>query len=353
MRTPTLRDVAARAGVHPGTASRALNPTTRTLVNDATVGRVRRAAEELGYRPNPIARSLKTSRSGSIGVVVPDLTNPLFPPIVRGVEDVLIAAGYSALIANTDNDADREARHVASLRSRQVEGLIVATARRHHPLLDQLAAEGMPMVLVNRRVEGADITSVTADDAAGVALGVHHLVELGHRRIVHLAGPQWTSTGVVRLRAFRQALADAKLPESESLVEICDVWSEESGEAALGRLLDAARSFTAVLAGNDLLALGAYGALEARGLACPGDVSVLGFNDMPFSDRLGPPLTSVRIPHYQIGAEAARLLLERFSDPSAPTKSVLLPVSLVARRSTAPRRGAGGTRAGRSRSAAR
>lgn len=336
--TTTLRDVAARAGVHPATASRALNPQTRALVNDETAERVRRAAAELGYRPNPIARSLKTSRSGSIGTVIPDLNNPLFPPIVRGIEDVLTAAGYSSLIVNTDNDADREAAQVASMRTRQVEGMIFATARLHHPLLAELLAEDVAMVLVNRRVENAAISSVTTDDASGVAAAVRHLVELGHRRIAHLAGPQWTSTGAQRLRAYRQAIADAGLDDDGSLVEVCGYWTEDEGAKAVRRLLDGDAKFTAILAGNDLLALGAYDALGERGLVCPDDVSVVGFNDIRFMDKLRPPLTSVRILHYEIGAEAARVLLERLATPSISPKSVLLPPALVIRQSTAPPR---------------
>lgn len=338
MRSTTLRDVAARAGVHPATASRALNPQTRPLVNDQTAERVSKAAAELGYRPNPIARSLKTSRSGSIGTVIPDLNNPLFPPIVRGIEDVLTAAGYSALIVNTDNDADREAAQVASLRTRQVEGMIFATARRRHPLLEQLLAEGVAMVLVNRRVESAPILNVTSDDASGVAAAVRHLVDLGHRRIAHLAGPQSTSTGTARLHAYRQAIATAGIAADRSLIEECEFWTEEEGAAAVRRLLDGGADCTAILAGNDLLALGAYDALGERGLICPDDISVVGFNDIRFMDKLRPPLTSVRIPHYEIGAEAARVLLDRLANPSIPAKSVLLPPSLVVRQSTSPPR---------------
>src|ERR671920_681965 len=165
MAAPTLRDVAEAAGVHAATVSRALNPDTRRMVNAETALRVLRAAETLGYRPNPIARSLKTAKSGTVGLVLPDLTNPLFPPIVRGIEDVLEPAGYSGLIVNTDNDSDREAVQIELLRSRQVEGLIVATALVDHPLMTQLHREGVVMVMVNRRPEGVDIPSITPDDA--------------------------------------------------------------------------------------------------------------------------------------------------------------------------------------------
>jgi LacI family transcriptional regulator len=336
VRPPTLRDVAREAGVHPATASRALNPETRSLVNAETVSRVMRIAESLGYRPNPIARSLKTQRSATVGLVIPDLTNPLFPPIVRGIEDVLGPAGYNAWVVNTDNDPAREESQIEALRSRQVEGLIVATARLEHPLLDRLHTQGVRMVLINRRTGNGAIPSVTPDDAAGIAEAVEHLVGLGHRRIAHLAGPQNTSTGVVRERAFRQALRDHRLEDDPTLVAECPAWSEDQGAAGLRRLLDSGATFTAVLAGNDLLALGCYDVFRERGITCPVEVSVVGFNDMPYLDKLQPPLTSVHIPHYEVGAEAARMLLDGLRDPARHARSVLLPLSLSVRGSTAP-----------------
>lgn len=336
MQTPTLRDVAEAAGVHAATASRALNPATRRLVNVDTARRVLRAAEALGYRPNPIARSLKTARSMTIGLVVPDLTNPLFPPIVRGIEDVLGPVGYSALIVNTDNDPDREQALVASLRSRQVEGLIIATARLDHPLLRSLHDHGVPMVLVNRRTARVDVPCVTPDDAAGVAMAVRHLAGLGHRRVAHLAGPQSTSTGVGRANAFRTAVHEHGLDDDPRLIVACDYWTEQEGARALRHLLDSGAEMTAVVAGNDLVALGCYDVFAERGISCPQDVSVVGFNDMPFLDKLQPPLTTVAIPHHQIGVEAARMLLELFQEPDRPPRSVLLPLSLVVRGSTAP-----------------
>src|SRR6266545_2430593 len=147
----TLRDVARVAGVHPATVSRALNEETRTLVNDETAKRVLKVAEELGYQPNPIARGLKTNRSYTIGVLIPDLTNPLFPPILRGIEDHLEEDGYTALIANTDNDPARERIDWQAMRARQVDGIVAATARRDHELLDEILDSGIPLVLVNRR----------------------------------------------------------------------------------------------------------------------------------------------------------------------------------------------------------
>ena len=339
MSPPTLRDVAEAAGVHAATASRALNPETRRLVNVDTARRVLRAAESLGFSPNPIARSLKTSKSGTVGLVLPDITNPLFPPIVRGIEDVLSEAGYSALIVNTDNDPERERAQIASLRSRQVEGLIVATARLDHPLLDQLHQQKVNVVLVNRRTSAVDVPWITPDDTAGIELAVQHLADLGHRRILHLAGPQTTSTGVVRQRAFVNAVRDHGLDEDPALLAVCDLWVEDEGARVLREVLDAGTEFTAIVAGNDLIALGCYDVFRERGLTCPDDVSVVGFNDMPLLDKLRPPLTTVGIPHHQVGVEAARMLLESINEPDRPARSVLLPVSLVVRGSTAPPRG--------------
>jgi LacI family transcriptional regulator len=334
----TLREVAIRAGVHPATASRALNVHTEGMVNSETAARIKQVAAAMGYSPNPIARSLKTSRSASIGLVIPDVTNPLFPPIVRGVEDVLRPIDYSAWIVNTDNRPDVEKAAVESFRQRNVEGFVFATAHLKHPLLDELAAVATPMVLVNRRCASVDIPSVTSDDAAGVATAMQHLAGLGHTRIVHLAGPQDLSTGVNRRRAFISSLEDLGLPAEKERTIVCEAWSEQAGAKAMRTLLDSGPDFTAVLAGNDLLALGVYDALAERGLRCPDDISVVGFNDMPFMDKVSPPMTTVRIPHYEIGAEAARLLLEVLNDPDRHPRSLLLPLTLVVRSSTGPAR---------------
>jgi LacI family transcriptional regulator, galactose operon repressor len=331
----TLKEVAERAGVHPATASRALNTATRGLVNAQTAARVDKAARQLGYTPNSIARSLKTSRSSTIGLLLPDLTNPLFPPIVRGVEDVLRAVGYSPWIINTDNEPDREAAAIESFRGRSVDGFVVATARLQDPLLEEVAASGTPLVLVNRRVASPDIPSVTGDDAAGVSTALRHLYDLGHRDIVHLAGPQDLSTGLARRQAFRQAMEDLGLSADPERIVDAAAWSEPAGAEAMEKIHDRDVPYTAVLAGNDLLALGCYDILERRGLRCPTNVSVVGFNDMPFIDRVAPPLTSVRVPHYEIGAEAARLLLEVLEDPERHPRSVVLPLTLSVRGSTA------------------
>jgi LacI family transcriptional regulator len=334
----TLRDVARAARVHPGTVSRALNAETRGLVNEETAERVIRAAEELGYRPNPMARGLKTNRSFTVGVLVPDLTNPLFPPIVRGIEDRLGAAGYTSLIANTDNDPDRERHDFEAMRARQVDGFITATARLDRDFVTETERVEQPIVLVNRRLEDGSLPSVSADDREGARLAVEHVAALGHRRVAHLGGPQALSTGRQRHIGFREAMAGAGLEVDERALRFADAFTEAEGARVCGELLDAAPETTAIVAANDLLALGCYDVLAQRGLHCPQDVSVVGFNDMPFADRFDPPLTTVHIPHRDIGAAAAELLLERLADGAHQPRQILLPPSFAARRSTAPPR---------------
>jgi LacI family transcriptional regulator len=334
----TLKDVARAAGVHPGTASRALNVETRPLVNAATADRVLAAAERLGYRPNPIARGLKTSRSYTVGVLIPDLTNPLFPPIVRGIQDRLEEAAYTPLIANTDNDADRELADFEAMRSRQVDGFITATARLDRDELDNLTGLTLPVVLVNRGLEQGPVPSVVGDDRAGIRLAVRHLAELGHRRIAHLAGPQDISTGRLRQQGFVDGMRACGLEPDPELILVGDALVESEGVRLCSMLLDADRAATAIVAANDMMALGCYDVLAERGLRCPADISVIGHNDMPFASHFQPPLSTIRIPHYELGARAAELLLERLLDPDGPAVHEQLAPELIVRDSTAPPR---------------
>jgi LacI family transcriptional regulator, galactose operon repressor len=333
----TLRDVAARAGVHPATASRALNPETRLLVKEDTAQRVLEAAELLGYHPNPVARSLRTRRSHTVGVIIPDLTNPLFPPIVRGLEDRLAAAGYVALIGNTDGDGERERLVFEQMRARHADGMVLATAHLSDPLLAEAARTGLPVVLVNRMAQDHSLPSVSVDNESGMRMAVAHLIAQGHRRIAHIAGPQEVSTGLYRYRGFVSAMEAHGLAADPGLIQVAKAFSIEEGLRCTRLLLERG-GCSAVAAANDMLAVGCFAALDEAGLSCPDDLSVMGFNDMPFIDRLRPPLTTIRFPHYQVGTEAAQLLLELISDGSGPVKVLYLAPELVVRGSTAPYR---------------
>jgi LacI family transcriptional regulator len=332
----TLKDVARLAGVHPGTASRALREDSRHLVNAETLEAVSNAAKKLGYRINPIARGLRTSRSYSIGILIPDISNPLFPPIVRGIEDRIEKDGYTPLIANTENDPIRERSYIDGMLTRQVDGLIAATATQEDLLLEEVVDSGVPLVLANRRSRNEGQSSATVDDAMGAKLAVEHLAELGHRDIAHVAGPTNFSTGADRYQGFLNAMNELGLQVEEEHLAFASAFTESEGERCMGQLLRRRPRPTAVMAANDLLALGCYDALAEAGLACPADVSVIGFNDMPFADRFSPALTTIRIPQYEIGQVAANLLIEEIqSDSPATPQHVVLKPSLVVRASTA------------------
>ncbi|MGB4138000.1 MAG: LacI family DNA-binding transcriptional regulator, partial [Microbacterium sp.] len=272
--TATLRDVAAAAGVHVSTASRAMSPETEHLVNPATVRRVLRAAQSLSYVANPLARGLKTNRSLTLGFVVPDIMNPLFPPMIRGFEDVVTEQGYSAITANTDNDPVRQRQVLFAMQGRRIDGLVLASAVLEQD--DVIRDLRLPIVLVNRVDPELGLSSVAGDEESGLRQAVEHLVALGHRRIAHIAGPRVTSTGLLRRRAFQHALRDAGLEVREHLVIEAESYSIEEGDRCMDELIARDGEFTAVVAGNDLIALGCCDAMRRRGVDCPADVSVIG-----------------------------------------------------------------------------
>jgi LacI family transcriptional regulator len=332
----TLRDVAKRAGVNVATASRALSDDRRDLVSDETASRVVEAARELSYRPNPIARGLKTNRSYTVGVLIPDLTNPLYPPIVRGIDDALGPLGYTPLVANTDNDASRERMSYDALRTRIVDGFVIATAFRRHPLVDEAIAADVPLVLVLRNTDARNAWAVCVDERAGVTGAVEHLHEQGHRRIGHVAGPQVMSPAFERFLGFTAAAAELGIETSKELTTFAEAFSIAEGRRACRELLERGAGPTAIIAANDLLALGCLDALGEAGLRCPQDVSIIGYNDMPFAERFMPPLTSVRIPGYELGLRGASVLLDRISGEDSTPRTEMLSPRLVVRASTAP-----------------
>ncbi|MBU8542926.1 MULTISPECIES: LacI family DNA-binding transcriptional regulator [Roseomonadaceae] len=333
----TIADVAREAGVHASTVSRALNPATRGMVTEAVALRVTEVADRLGWRPSAVAAGLRTRKSRTIGILVPDLINPIFPPILHAVETVMAARGYATLVANTDNDPAREALLIERMATHLVDGLMLASAAAGTGALALCARFGIPAVLINRRMpQGADCaatSAVTNDDRHGIGLAVDHLVALGHRRIAHLAGPEGVSTATDRRTGFLDRLRHHGL-EPAGLVPAA-AYTREAGQVAMAALL-AGPPFTAVAVANDMLCLGVYDAVEAAGRRVAADVSVTGFNDMPFVDRIHPGLTTVRIQHDAMGRQAAEILLAEMADPALPRRDIRLVPELVIRASTRP-----------------
>jgi LacI family transcriptional regulator len=333
-RPPRLKDVAEAAGVHISTASRALNERTAMLLNPRTLERVRETADGLGYRVNGMARALKTRRSLSVGMVVPDITNPFFPPAVRGAEDVLDRAGFSLLLSSTDNDLGKARRQVAAMLESRVGGLLLAMALRDDPLVTELRAAGTPLVLVNRTIDRGGVSAVVPDDYNGAIDAVEHLYSLGHRRLAFVGGPLATSNGARRRASFDETVQRLGLPEVVALA--ATAFDEEAGYTAAQTLIPEHPGITGVVAGNDLLATGIIAAAAELGRNCPADISVVGFNDMLLAGRLQPPLTTIRIPQYDVGARAAELLLAQVDDPDRHPETVLISGELIVRGSTAP-----------------
>jgi LacI family transcriptional regulator len=334
-RRATIDDVARLAGVHKATVSRALNARTEHHVGRQTAERVRAAAEKLGYVPNAMARGLRTANSMTIGVILPDLTNPLFPPMVRGIENFLQPRGYTALLANTDDHEATETSATRSLLARRVDGLIVASGHSEFSALAEAREAGVPTVLLNRDAGSLRFPLVTGDDATGIEQAVAHLAELGHRDLLHIAGPPRLSTSTNRKAAFEAACA--RIPGLRHRVVEVEALTIDAGYRAMDAILRAeADRPTAIVAGNDLIALGVLRSLRAHRLECPAGVSVVGFNDMLFAADFTPPLTTVRVPTLEMGAAAARMLLEIIETGDEPSEPLCLPVALVVRGSTGP-----------------
>jgi LacI family transcriptional regulator len=331
---PTIKDIAERCGVHPSTVSRALSPDMKHLVADDVARRIHAAANALGYRLNLAAAALRTGRSGLIGVLVPDIADPGFPPILSGIADQLDAAGYATIVVDVGAHGSQQ-QFVDRLIGRGVDGLVLATVSLRDSIVKHCLDAGIPAVLVNRLDGRARLPSVASDDAEGMRLAVNHLVELDHISIAHVAGPPDISTGARRRAGFEASAARAGLATRDIMIEIATAYTREAGREAALRLLDRKAQPSAIVAANDLLALGVYDALAARGLKCPGDVSVVGHNDMPYVDMLSPPLTTVRIAQRDMGEAAAKLLLSRIAMPAAKRQHVVLAPQLIVRGSTA------------------
>lgn len=333
MRGATLQSIATAAGVHRSTAARALDPGQSHRISPEVVERVRAEAQRQGYRRDAIAASLRTGRSRLVGVVVPDLANPVFAPILDGIGAQLSSEGYSMLVADGGPDAAAQAAIVEELIARRVDGLVLATATRDDPVLTICLNAGVPTVLVNRREDELRASSIVTDDLAGMFLAVEHLIELGHHRIGHLAGPVDFSTGVLRRKGFEDAMRTAGL--AADAVVVATEYSRPAGRSATASLLDRWPDVTAIAASNDLLALGAIQELKVRGLSCPADLSIVGHNDMPLMDMVAPPLTTVQIGLAEMGEQAARHLLDHISGSSLKPAVLQVRPQFVLRDSTA------------------
>jgi LacI family transcriptional regulator len=337
-RGPTLKDVALEAGVHASTVSRALDPGKMSLVHEETRENVRRVAERLGYRADVVARSLRRRQTTAVGVVITDLGNPIFAPVLRGISSRLESAGFIALITETQDDHGRLSVAVEKLLERRVDALIVAAARRGDgPIIDAARREGMPIVLAVRALVGSGIPTVASDDLMGGHLAARHLAGLGHRVVAEIAGPQDVQPFIDRSIGFAQGAAEAGLEVLRPATDQATDPGPDAGARLTELVLASGQGVpTAFFAHNDSMAIGAVARLRAHGLRCPDDISVLGYNDAPFVEYVDPPLSTIGIPGFQIGEAAAEVALALIEDPAAFVGSQTFPPTIVQRGSTAP-----------------
>ena len=331
----TLVDVARRAGVSTMTVSRVINGSG--YASAAVQARVNQAIAELGYMPNVLARQLRSSRTKTLALVLTDITNPFFTTIARGVEDAARAQGYAVMFCNTDESADEELDYVRVLIQRRVDGVLLVPATDARESLELLRRHALPVVVLDRRLRSGDIDQVRADSEEGAYLAVRHLIDLGHRRIAVMVGPESVSTSADRVGGYKRALAEAGI-DAEPQQILFGKYTQASGYEMTGRLLAASPVPTAIFAGNNFIAFGALQGLRESGLEIPDDMSIVVFDDLPQGWIL-PFLTVISQPAYEIGKQAGEMMLERLTtEESFAPREVVLPSSLIVRRSSAPPR---------------
>ena len=325
----TMADVAREAGVSLMTVSRALND--KDGISDVTRSRVHAVVERLGYRASGIARGLVTKRTGTLGLVVPDNSNPYFSEVGRGVEHAAYAQGYNVFLCNTEEDSRRESIVLESLTEKQVDGLILCSPRLLDVELSKALSYFPACVLINRVIENHDSSAIRSDDDNGARLAVHHLIQSGHRAIGMLAGPERSFSGRLRQKGYLAAFTEAGIPHEPSWVQLCIPMVEASQKAAVD-LLNRHPNLTALFCFNDLAAVGALKACVQLGRRVPEDMAIIGFDDIPLASLVTPSLTTVHIPRYEIGRRAGELLLAKIE--GKPTQNLtVLPVELVLRAS--------------------
>lgn len=327
------KDVAERAGVSVATVSYVVNNGPRAVSPEAR-GRVESAIAELGYYPNELARSLRLQQSSTIGAVVPRMTNPVYAEIIRDLENVCSKQGYLVMLCNTERQPDREKKLVQMLRAKQVDGVVITPHAEPEKLIEPLLKARIPVVVLEHDIPGVHCIGI--DELHGGFIATQHLLELGHRRIALLKHKPTSALSTRRSLGYAYALEQAGLTPDLSLIIECD-GTHQAGDVATRRLLKQKHPPTAIVAHNDVLAIGALHAIRSVGLSVPEDVSVVGYDDIASAAYLEPPLTTVRSPKAQMGALAGQTLLEliRDSESLAPGM-VTLPVELIVRESTRP-----------------
>jgi len=336
-----MRDVAREAGVSVNTVSRALSG--KPDVSPNTRARILKIAERLGYRPNRLARGLRSNKTFTIGVVVTDIANPFFGALVKGVEEAARKSNYSIILQDTDEDYEREKEAIQVMLAERVDGLLITPVQTKTETIEELKEAGLPFVLLGRYFDDLETDYVVTDDVQGGYLATEHLIKLGHKRIAMINGPLHISSAKERFEGYKRALAHHGVELDESLVSAGAITMEDGYQAAQA-LFQRRKRPTAVFCYSDFVAFGVIKAIREYGLRIPDDVAIVGYDDVDFSSYIDVPLTTVRIFKEELGKQAVVLLLEKVQDEVINGKNdarrgrLKLDVSLIIRESTCPKR---------------
>lgn len=335
----TIKDIARELGISPSTVSRALkdhpdiSPETKKAVNEL--------AEKLNYQPNIVALSLRQSKTNTIGVVIPEIVHFFFSTVISGIEDVAYSAGYSVIITQSNESLQREKTDIKTLFNSRVDGMLISLSREtsSYEHIDNILAKGVPMVFFDRVYDSPNASTIIVDDLSGAKEATQHLIEQGCTRIAHLEGPPNLGITKQRLEGYLEALKEANLPVIPELIVSCPLGTIEEGKIAAEQLLKMAQPPDGIFSTNDPAAMGAMQAIKDAGLKIPKDIAVVGFSNWFFSALMDPPLTSVDQPGFEMGQEAAKLLIRQIEvkskeniDPTQETK--ILKTRLVVRNSS-------------------
>lgn len=329
----SLQEVARRAKVSIATVSRVLNKSDKVV--PATYAVVEKALRELGYRPSRVARRLrmKDGRAHLVGLIIPDIQNPFYAEIARGVEDAAYAAQYALLLCNSDENVEKERFYLDVMRSESVDGIVLPPFDDTDSAVIEMITSGMPVVCVDRSLSKVKTDLVEVDNYRGAFEAVAHLLDRGHKQIGLIEGRTQVSTSRERRRGYVDALAERGIAVRKDLMRAGD-FKQESGRVLANELLGLRKPPTALFVCNNLMTVGALAALHQREMRVPKDVAVVGFDDLPWAEAMDPPLTLVRQPAYEVGRQAMELLLKRIMEPARPAVTVRLLPELMIRRSS-------------------
>ena len=333
-RRMTISDVAELAGVSYQTVSRVIN--NKPDVSASTRQRIQDIIAETGYRPSRIARSLVTAHTATIGLIVPDISNPFFSAIARGVEQVASAQGYTVILCSTSEDVSRELEILHMLDERYVDGVIVCGLREEDTLLQKALSPFRAVVLVNRRLADETIPAIMVNDVLGGYMAVQHLLKLGHTDIGFMAGPISSYSSARRLQGYEQALAEAGIVHPTDWVQHC-IPTVAGGETAAHSLLTNHPELSALFCHNDLVAVGAMRNCMATGRRVPEDMAIVGFDDIMLASLMSPSLTTCHVPRVEIGSQAVSMLFDCMKDDVGRCQEIVIDPELVVRASTVGR----------------